>query len=542
MPPRHATAPHPAHPTHTDAPVAPPRVAGAGWLVAMAVLVVLPFLGKAPAIDEEGYLWIAAHLDPLRPYDWTRVWAPYDGDAYAWAHPPLHLLWLAACGALTHIPWLARGIAGLPWIMLLAWSVATLARQVCHHPAVAAATWITSPIVLLGLHDTWMIDLPATALATFAVAAYREGLRDEETPWFIASGLALGLAIETKYSMAVLVPVFAVHMVRLGPRPALWAALALVVVGVEAPLWVIYGRPHPWEVWARRGEIAAGGVAARFVGVLVRAALLGLPLVLVRTSPHMPAIGLGLALVAVLAAHPAEMPVADAAVLVVLAGLGGALLVRGAQAMLSSPVRRRKGDRGDALLLGGWFCAVLVGVVVFHNYASARYLLPAGAPAALMLTRSGEEVPWGKLILQVSAGLMGVLALGLAVADLRFANAGATVAHDAAIAVSEAGGAPGRFAGEWSFRGALETAGWTRYRPDEVLAPGTWVVVADNESPGVVPLDNLEPIRRVESADHFPLRVVDLDHGIGLYAETLGALPFGLGRGPIEGATVFRVK
>jgi hypothetical protein len=88
----------------------------------------------------------------------------------------------------------------------------------------------------------------------------------------------------------------------------------------------------------------------------------------------------------------------------------------------------------------------------------------------------------------------------------------------------------------------MESAGWTRYRPDEALPAGTWVVVADNASAGTVATDVLEPVRRVVSEDTFPVRVVDLAGNVGLYAETLGMLPFGVRRGPLESATLYRVR
>lgn len=512
------------------------------WLIPAALVVMVLSLAKAPAIDEEGYLWIGRHLDLLRPYDWNRIWAPYDPDAYTWAHPPLHLYWMRLCTAVTDTPALLRVIGGGPWVALLGWSVARLAARVCHHPSLAAATWLASPIVVLGLQDTWMIDLPAFALVTFAFAAYREGLVDEAPRWFVASGIALGLAIETKYTMGVVVPVLALHMRRLGPRWTLWAAMLAVILAVELPLWATYGRPHPFEVFTRRGEIASGTLGMRALAMLVRAALLGLPLVLLRSDARLFAAGMGVSLLVLLVARPSEMPVTTSTLLVVLGAFGGALLVRGAAAALSPAHRRRKGDRGDPLLLGGWLLSVAIGVVFFHNYASARYLLPATAPAALLLARSAEEVSWGKLLARVGVAISALAALALSEADRRFTNAGAEVAAAATAAVAEAGIAPGRFAGEWSFRGGMETAGWTRYRPGEPLTPGEAFVAVDNASPGEIPSDTLEPLRRVESADTFPIRVVDLERGVGLYAETLGPLPFGLGRGPLEGATIYEVR
>ena len=98
--------------------------------------------------------------------------------------------------------------------------------------------------------------------------------------------------------------------------------------------------------------------------------------------------------------------------------------------------------------------------------------------------------------------------------------------------------ANGFFAGEWSFRGVFEAAGWRRHVPGRPLPPCSWLVVAENASPGESP--PLDPLAHFESEDRFPLRVVDLRHHVGLHAETLGPLPFGLARGPLESATLYR--
>ena len=87
----------------------------------------------------------------------------------------------------------------------------------------------------------------------------------------------------------------------------------------------------------------------------------------------------------------------------------------------------------------------------------------------------------------------------------------------------------------------MEQRGWTRYRPGEVLAPGSIVVVAEQESPGEFPRSAWEPVDRVESVDRFPLRVMQPGRGISLYSETLGAFPLGTSGEPLESATIYRV-
>jgi hypothetical protein len=352
--------------------------------------------------------------------------------------------------------------------------------------------------------------------------------------------------------------VLALHMARRGVRWSLVLPAAAIVLAVEGWLWAAYGRPHLSEVWARRGEIESGAIDARGVGTLVRMSLLPLSLPLLVSAPVVTAAGSALGIGLVALARPEGQSALRIGLLLVLAALGGALLVRGAVAPFRGALRRRKGDRDDALLLGGWIVAGVLGVVLLHNYASARYLLPVAAPAAILLARSAEEVRHGKRSLQVGIGVSAVVALALAGADYAYVRSSA---HVARLAIEEAarqlpgpeGAAPvveRRFAGEWSFRWAMEratdengaTLGWERYRPDEVLPSGSVVVVADNASPGAVDRAALEPIGRVQSRSEFPVRVVDLRRDVCLYAETLGVLPFGWARGHLEGATVYRTR
>lgn len=513
----------------------------ARWLAWAAPLAALPFLAKAPVIDEETYLWLGANLDALRPYDWTRIWPPYDADGFVFAHPPLHLwwmrLWSFTQGSLPAV----RALAGLPWIVLLGYAVGLLADRATRHPSLAAGAWLASTVVALGLQDSLMIDLPATALVTFAMAAYREGLDDDDR-WMLAAGVALGLAAITKYSTVVVWPVLAWHMARRDRWRWQVVAPALAIpLFVEGGLYGLYGRIHLWEVYTRRAEIAAGAPMGRLLGTLVRAGLLPLPALLLYTNPKSSAAGIGGAILVLAIARPTGVTLTEASFLLVCAALGGVAVARAVHAVAQSPLRRRKGDRGDPLLFGGWVLGGILGVIVLHNYAAARYLFPVAAPLALLVTRSAEEHRGGKVALMVSIGVSASLAFAVSLADYRFGAAGVEVGRKAA-AEAPPGAPGGRFAGEWGFRYAMESAGWTRFRPGEALPPGTVVAVVDNASPGEVPIETWDPVGRVESHDVFPLRVVDAKRNVGLYAETLGVLPLGVGSGPLEGATLYRVR
>lgn len=549
-----------------EAPSRSLNIAPTVWLPLAAVAVALIFVGKPPVIDEESYLWLGAHLTPGRPYDWSRIWPPYGGDGFVYAHPPLHLWWMWAVSLLGagSLP-LLRIVGGLPWVVLLAWSTARLATRTVHRPGLAAGLWLSSATVVLGLTDTLMIDLPAAALGAATLACYREGLarlsppghgtpRTPQAPggpeaasrWFLAAGVALGLGAATKYPVLLLVPVLLVHMARHGWRIGVWWPFVLIFGGLEAGIALVYGKVHLWEVWSRRGEIGHGPVDGRLLGTLARMALLPLPLALFRAEPRTVGVALLGSAGLYAWAHPAGLPAGELAVLFVCVAIGAVGLGRALRGCLPRS-RRRRGDRGDALLLGGVVLAWVSGVVAFHNYAAARYLLPAAAPLALLIVRSAEEVPGGKALVRASIAVGGALALGLAIADLRYAQAGVEVAQEAMAVVrrlaEERGALPGtsRFAAEWTVRGALESAGWQRYRPDEVLPVGTFVVMATNASPGPVDLGRLEVLSLVESDDRFPLRVNDSRAHASMYAETIGALPCTWASTPLESATVYVV-
>lgn len=537
------------------------------WLPVAALLVALPFLDKAPTLDEESYLWLGAHLDPLRPYDWSRVWPPYDADGFVYAHPPLHLLWLWACERVTSVVPALRLLVGAPWIVLYAWATGALATRACRHPGLACGLWLASATVALGLQDSLMIDLPAVALGTAAVALYREGLaraprthrghllegerrapeqvEGDPTVWFLAAGVALGLGIITKYPVMLVGLALVLHMARHGWRPVVLLAAAAIVGVEEAWIGIEYGHLHLWEVWSRRGEIAAGPMGGRALGALARMAFLPLPFAVLRAEPVLGLLAAALAGASFVWASvggPVAAGTLAQGIVFGLATVGALSLVRSGRGLVKRQGKRRRGDEADSLLLGSLATLTFLGVVAIHNYASARYLLPAATPIALLVTRAAEEVEGGKWIVRLSILAGAIQALVVVEADRRYVDAAAEVASLAIRAVPVEEERPPRFAGEWSARWRFEEAGWTRYRADEALPVGTIVAVMDNASPGTVTTEQMEPIKRITSTDDFPVRVEDLDGGVSLYAETLGPLPLGWRRAPLEGATLYIVR
>ena len=520
----------------------PDRSSGPRWLVPAALLCSLAAVAKPPVIDEESYLWLGAHVDPALPYDWHRAWQPWSDQGpvtFVYAHPPLHLWWMALVHAISADPGFARAACAVPFVTLYAWGVGRLAAATTRRAPLACAAWLAASTVQLGLQDSLMIDLPAVALVTAGVGLYAG--RDERGGLLRLglAGLLLGLGAATKYSMGmVVVPVLLHAAVRVGrgrlpvgSAAALAAAAFAVPAAVEGVVAAQYGQLHLWAVCAHRHDIESGPVGGRALGALARMALLPVPLA-------SPALAVGAVVVGACAAWagaPSSLAGAGMVTWLVVCGLGAAGAAAAVRSLLDGD------DRDDGLLLGGLVLATFAGVAGAHNFASARYLLPAAAPLAVVLARAAgrsdraASLSWGAVV--ASALLAGAVS----VADFRFAAAGDAVAAAGAVRVQSMAPVDVRFAGEWTFRYHLEAIGWQRYRPGEELRPGTLVLVADNESPGEFPRGSWQPVDRVEGVDRLPLKVMAPAQGIALYAETLGVLPLGWSSDPLESATVFRV-
>lgn len=476
-----------------------PRFVLAG---ALALIAAVMQIGQLPLLDEESYLDIANQLDLLRPYDWSRPWQPWGHEvpenAYLYAHPPGHLWWVAAVGGTST---LARVLAIVPLAALLGFSGGLLSER--YGGWTGALFFATSPIVWLALQAGLLPDLGVVAFATAAVAAHVH-----KKP--LVAGLALAAACSWKYPALVLLLPLAIDAWRdKRALASLIGAFALPWLALQVFLAIQYGEPHLWHVLSTAPEISRGPIGGRALGVLFRLGLACPPAFLGPISA-----------VAFLGAPLGFVPESDGPVLLaVLGALGAALLVRPILALRGGPLER---------LLGLWVLLVLAAVVVGHNYAGGRYLLPAVLPLALLV---GAKTPKPAALLAIPFAALG---LAMVLAERAHADASAEVAgkleHHA----------PARFTGEWTFRHAMNAAGNRFWSPGEPLQPGDVLVVPMHSSPAPIP-EGLVVIDQVHSSESGRFRLIDLEIGVGYHAETLGPLPIGFGDTPRESATVYRV-
>lgn len=476
--------------------------------------------GSPPVLDEESYLDIAHQIaaHPARPYDWFRPWQPWGAtpppDAYLFAHPPLHLWWLSLWSGATG-PAL-RLAAALPWALLLGWALGALAERFTRRPHAAALALLASPALLVASQAGLMIDLDTLALSCAALALWTRPGRAAA----LGAGLLAGLAAETKYPALLLSAAILIDATlginksdkdaraRLGIFATTFGA---VFFSLELFLATVYGRIHLIEVLREAGQIGRGPLAGRALGLLSRVGLCLPPLLLFGADRRLllPAL-LGAALVALGLQGTLEPGLL--ALSAALGGAGAALLTRGL----------RQGPR----LLRLWAGLSLLGVLFAHNYVGGRYLLPALVPLTLLLVeQAGARARL--------AGLWLPVALGAAVAERAYAAAADEVARQLAAASPT----PGWFTGEWTFRYRMEQQGWRFWSPEQTLPPGALLAVPLNASPAAPP-PGWTPTTHVQASIRWPLRLIDLEQGVGYHAETLGPAPIGWSLGPMEQASL----
>jgi hypothetical protein len=161
--------------------------------------------------------------------------------------------------------------------------------------ALAALMWIGMPLVSIGAVFVTP-DAPLVAFWTLGLAALVELWRTGERRWLIALGLALGLALQSKFTAAFFAAGVALALVatpslrRWLLSPALLAGLAVALV-IFAP-FVVWNGAHGWATFAKQlGRAPPNGFAPYYLAEFL-VAQIGLmnPLIVVALVPALAAI------------------------------------------------------------------------------------------------------------------------------------------------------------------------------------------------------------------------------------------------------------
>ena len=475
---------------------------------------------KPLVIDDAVYVAFAqqAAQHPGDPYGFEFYWYAAPEPAMRIGTVPAVLpYWLALAMTLFGDHPVAWKLSLFPFALALTGSLAFLLRRCA--PSIAAPVLFAialGPTLLPGLN--LMLDVPAVALGLLGYALCVLACERRDGRIALASGLALALAMQTKYS-AVVYPALALVHAASERRPregavALLAAAGLFV-GWEALLVARYQQSHLLAGLERlrsievlptliQAEAEMPGSAALY-WTLCLLSLLGGTLLLpgllawvglgaTRRSVGCAALaaGAGFAAIAVLPRPPVfggegffGRLAAYNPELFVFVPLGACVALAVGAAAAGSLRRGTAGERRLDRVLVAWLALELVGYYAISPYPAVRRVIGLGIAATLLGARAAarrKDAP------DARAGVRIAVALGLALgllyfgSDLADARARRELVARAERRLAELGADRERenlwFIGHWELQFYAERAGMRQVVAGESqLRPQDWVLL-----------------------------------------------------------------
>jgi 4-amino-4-deoxy-L-arabinose transferase-like glycosyltransferase len=221
----------------------------AGWLGLLACAAAIALLA-AQAL-------VARRLELTFDEAYYTLWSRSLSFGYL-DHPPMVALLIRASTALFGDSEIGVRALSLLFVGAMPALIAVIAWRLfgsAEKAALAALMWIAMPLVLVGAVFV-SPDAPLVLFWTLGLAALVELWRTGKARWLIALGLALGLALESKFTAAFfaagvgLALVAAPSLRRWLASPALIAGLA-VALAIFAP-FVAWNAAHGWATFAKQ--------------------------------------------------------------------------------------------------------------------------------------------------------------------------------------------------------------------------------------------------------------------------------------------------
>ena len=320
---------------------------------------------RAPLSADEAYYWV-----------WSRALAAGYLD-----HPPMVALWIrlgtAIAGDTAFGVRLLGPISGLLGSLLLM----RAAEDLCpgRHAAVPASVLLNATLLLNAGAVVMTPDTPLLFFWTAALACLARLLRTGRARWWLGVGLCAGLALDSKYTAALLGAGLAAWLV-LVPRARRWLAAwqlwagGLLAAALFAPV-LLWNQHHGWASFIKQGGRTGDWQPARALGHV--AELLGGQIGL--ATP-----GVAWVLVAGLSAVARGSMRREA-----VSGLLACLTLLPAAVFLQHAL----GDRVQA----NWPAVIYPGAVLAAACSGARYWRPAawlGGACALAIYVQAVAAPW----------------------------------------------------------------------------------------------------------------------------------------------------
>jgi hypothetical protein len=218
-------------------------------LAAAAVLTLLNAV-KPVVIDDTAYLFFARQISqhPLDPYGFELFWYSNPLPAMQILLPPVVPYWLGLGITIFGEQLFLLKLWLFPFAWLLAWALRDLLDRFAPHSSPKTLWLLILSAFVLPLFN-FMLDVPALALGLTALVCYLRAITKSSLSCSALSGVALALALQTKYSMLTIpVAIVGATLIYGGWRQLIVVVLVSVALFGGWELWLLkqYGTSHFW--------------------------------------------------------------------------------------------------------------------------------------------------------------------------------------------------------------------------------------------------------------------------------------------------------
>jgi tetratricopeptide (TPR) repeat protein len=527
-----------------------------------------PFLNKAIHTDDALFVWTGEWIQK-HPADF------FGGEVNWWVstlpmwaanyNPPLMSYFLAGVASLFGWNEIALHLACLGVAFLAAIGIYSLAQRWCERPLLATLIAIFTPAFLVS-SSTLMCDVAMLGFWIWALVLWERALANGRGPWlFVSAGTLAGLAVLTKYSAVVLLPLLPVLSLLRNRKAGWWWlgwVMPLILLAVyewaTARMYgkglfsaaVYYARVHPAGFpggWKARGIIGLAFAGGSLLPLLFfapwlwrRRALLAGGVVIFGILPGIFYQGSNLGLI-VPWGNPQLMNHRDFVLQVMLLTAGGLHLL-----LLVAAEAWQRRDR-ISVMLALWIISGLFFAVVLNWTVNARSFLPIVPAVAILLVRRlgmARENPEAGGRLSWPLIPAAAIALSLVIADCQMADSARAAAKQITAEYKPANHQMW-FEGHGTFQYYMEKLGGRPLDVERSLLLPEDVVVVPWLSSGFVtfPPDSMGWIVGLQYRSFSWMNLFGgTERGAaGFYDANWGPVPFALGEFPSQEYYILKV-
>jgi hypothetical protein len=530
-------------PLCADARVAAPDRREWIWLALLVLLVTVLNAIKPLHIDDAAFYPNAKQTaeHPLDPYGFTAFWSQWPEPGIWQLCPPVLPYWWAIAIRLFGNSPVMWKLWLMPFVAVFVVSLHRLFRRFAHGMEMPLLLLtVLSPTFLPALN--LMMDIPALALGLASLCIGLRAIDDDSISLSIFSGVLAALAMETKYTAAIVpaaVLIYAMLHRRLwfGILPGLIAAIlfamceGLIFHRYGVSQFVFYLNLHESMKGLGTKDLMWSAVPVLLGALIPMIGLLGL------ASLNLPRAGLVLVAAGVLVGYVAIA-------FTMVATLSFAILGIGVCAVVVMVVYDLAKDSDvDDVFVILWLALELVGCIAISPFAASRRTMGLVVVVTVVVGRLAARVNLPQRRRGIIRWIVGgSVALGLGYYFLDLAGALAQKhAVEQSAAVVDSLKQPGQkvwFVGHWGFQYYAEQAGYQPVVPDHsVLRAGDWLIYPHpliDAQHATIPPDDVDEIQTILIDDGVPLSTVPFYYG--------GGVPVEHRRHPRVTVSIYRVK